>query len=123
MKYKILLVFSVVVFLLSGCVAETEFLSEEKLPDDKISAILYRKNAGATTAYGYHVDIIKERKVFKDIEINVFRASNTTHISVDWKSKNKLLIFVMGNETIIYFQEEEVKIGNNIIKIEYNIQE
>lgn len=123
MKYKILLIFSIVILLLTGCDVETEILWEEKSPDNKNNAILYRKNAGATTAYGYHVDIIRERKIFKDIEVNVFRGSHLNHIQLEWKNKNKLFIYIMGTNPTIYFQEEEIELGNDIIEIKYNIYE
>lgn len=90
-----------------------EIIWEKVSPDSKYKAVMFSKEAGATTGVGYHLSIIPNgENITEKDSANVF--SYNEIYDIEWEDENTLLVkkYERGTE---YYKVEEY----NGIKIKY----
>jgi len=112
MSYKKIILQSVfyMVFaiMLTGCVEiENTILSESVSPNNKYAAVIFSRDAGATTTTSYNLSIIKNGKELASGVGNAFHSDST--FSVEWVGDKKLVVEIHNESKRIIIQNEKVK--------------
>ena len=104
------LIVVMVIALRSCSFANNEIVFESVSPGAEYKAVIFTRDAGATTQTSYQLSVIKNGKKLSNNSGNVF--ISYSKIDIEWKDETTLLVTIYGNETI--FKQEE-KIGAVVI--------
>ena len=88
-------------------IGKLTIMSEKLSPDSKNKAVSFRSNAGATTAYGYHLSILKPHRRLKNMGGNAFLSYS--EFDFEWVSDNEILVTVRENGHIFH---QHSQVGN-----------
>lgn len=96
-------------------VASNQIIAEYPSPDLKHKAVLFIRDAGATTRESYQLSIMKEDQNLTDSETgNVF--VSYSEIEAEWENSKKLVIKILEKDQTIF--KQETQLGNIDISYE-----
>lgn len=103
-------------FVLSGCerLCSNEKLSEVPSPSKGYLAVIFKRDCGATTAYSYHLSIIKKGEKIKENDTGNI-VSGRSEMEIKWINNMELQVTLDNKQETI---KTEKQINN--INIFYN---
>lgn len=63
-----------------------------KSPDNKMKAIIFSRDCGATTGFNRQISLLKHNENLEDIPGNVLRLDGEPNLIVEWKNSNELIV-------------------------------
>lgn len=103
---KILIVLLPIVFTSCSKLANNYIQKEISSPSGNYKAIVFSREAGATTAFNSQVSIIDSNKQLPDSPGNIFISDKMNDINMYWTNEKELHIVLLDNKTRIYKMEE-----------------
>lgn len=92
-------------------IAKNEILSQKVSPDGERIAIIFKRNAGATTGDNFQLSIIKSDQTLKNTGGNTY--ISYSEFEVEWEENNSLIVYV--NESSEAFKKRKKVFGVNIL--------
>ncbi len=103
---KILIVLLSIVFISCSKLADNYIQKEISSPENNYRAIVFSREAGATTGFNTQVSIIDSNKQLPDNPGNIFISDRMDDINMYWTNEKELHIILPDNKTRIYKMEE-----------------
>lgn len=103
---KILIVLLSIVFISCSKLADNCIQKEISSPENNYRAIVFSREAGATTGFNTQVSIIDSNKQLPDNPGNIFISDRMDDINMYWTNEKELHIVLPDNKTRIYKIEE-----------------
>ena len=75
---------------------------EKYSPDDRMKAVVFFRDAGATTSSSYQLSVLNSNEEFPDSSGNVF--ISYSDILIEWQDNSTLLVFILEDKPI--FKQE-----------------
>ena len=103
---KMLVILLFIVFVSCSKLTDNNIQKEIPSPSGNHTAIVFSRDAGATTAFNTQVSIIDSDKQLPDSPGNIFISDRMDDINIYWTNEKELHIVLPGMETRIYKKEE-----------------
>lgn len=116
-KANNIILFSLACLYLGSCYKAAENFIQQEIssPGNNYKAIVFSREAGATTGFNTQVSIVEENKELPNKPGNVFIADKIDNVKLFWESEKELHIILPDKDIRIYRKKE--LLGN--IKIVY----